>query len=130
MSASPLSIATEDNGAVARAARNRESGKRVSSHFDVKLTDEFNFRQDATMNIRHLLSRPFLNYANFSGRSARPEFWLFVLTFTAITQGSALIGYGIANLVTPPRRTSHPIISLKVTGSGITVMTMIHASLS
>ena len=53
------------------------------------------------MNIRQLLARPFLNYANFSGRSARPEFWLFVLTFTAITQGSALIGYGIANLVTP-----------------------------
>ncbi len=44
------------------------------------------------MNIRQLLSRPFLNYANFSARSARPEFWLFVLTFTAITHGSALIG--------------------------------------
>jgi len=38
-----------------KRARNRESGKRVSSHFDVKLTDEFNFRQDATMNILRVL---------------------------------------------------------------------------
>ncbi len=51
--------------------------------------------------IRHLLASLFLNYANFSGRSGRPEFWLFILTFTLVTQGSALIGYGIANLVTP-----------------------------
>lgn len=53
------------------------------------------------MNIRQLLARPFLNYANFSGRPGRPEFWLFILTFTLVTQSSALIGYGIANLVTP-----------------------------
>ena len=44
--------------------------------------------------IRHLLASPFLNYANFSGRSGRPEFWLFILTFTLVTQGSALIDMG------------------------------------
>lgn len=52
------------------------------------------------MTIRRLIAQPFLNYANFSGRSGRMEFWLFILIFTLITQGSALIASGLATLVT------------------------------
>ena len=60
------------------------------------------------MTIRRLFAQPFRNYANFSGRSGRMEFWLFILTFTVITQGSALVASGLATLVTDDRLQEKP----------------------
>ena len=62
------------------------------------------FLKARPMTIRDLIKRPFLSYAQFSGRSGRPEFWLFLLTFTVVTQGSALIGYGITSLIVSDER--------------------------
>ena len=45
-------------------------------------------------DLRSLLERPFRNYANFSGRAGRAEFWLFILTFVILTYLASLIGYG------------------------------------
>ena len=61
-----------------------------------------------SMTIRRLFAQPFRNYANFSGRSGRMEFWLFILTFTAITQGSALVASGLATLVSDDRLQEKP----------------------
>lgn len=58
------------------------------------------------MTIRHLFTRPFMNYAGFSGRSGRPEFWLFILTFVLVTQGAELIGSGVAALAIPDKHDS------------------------
>ena len=44
--------------------------------------------------LRSLLERPFRNYANFSGRTGRAEFWLFILTFVILTYPASVIGYG------------------------------------
>ena len=65
------------------------------------------------MTIRELLKRPVLSYAQFSGRSGRPEFWLFVLTFTVVTQGSALIGYGVTSLIVTDERQERPFHHLE-----------------
>ena len=46
------------------------------------------------MKLRSLIENPFRNYAVFSGRAVRAEFWLFVLTFIVITQLAWLLGFG------------------------------------
>ena len=45
-------------------------------------------------DLRSLLERPFRNYANFSERAGRAEFWLFILTFVILTNLASVIGYG------------------------------------
>ena len=45
-------------------------------------------------DLRSLLESPFRNYANFSGRAGRAEFWLFILTFVVLTNLASVIGYG------------------------------------
>ena len=71
------------------------------------------FLKARPMTIRDLLKRPFLSYAQFSGRSGRPEFWLFLLTFTVVTQGSALIGYGITSLIVSDEQQERPFHHLE-----------------
>ncbi|MEC8641267.1 MAG: DUF805 domain-containing protein [Pseudomonadota bacterium] len=46
------------------------------------------------MKLRPLFEKPFRNYAVFSGRAGRNEFWLFILTFAVITQLAWLVGFG------------------------------------
>lgn len=48
--------------------------------------------------LRAHLERPFRHYATFSGRSGRPEFWLFVLTFFVLTNIAWPIGYGVMKI--------------------------------
>jgi uncharacterized membrane protein YhaH (DUF805 family) len=50
------------------------------------------------MKLRPLLENPFRNYAVFSGRAGRAEFWLFILTFVVITQLAWLIGFGVMKI--------------------------------
>ena len=50
------------------------------------------------MNLRPTLENPFRNYALFSGRAGRAEFWLFVLTFIVITQLAWLLGFGVMKI--------------------------------
>ena len=45
-------------------------------------------------DLRSLLESPFRNYANFSGRAGRAEFWLFILAFVILTNIASIIGYG------------------------------------
>ena len=51
------------------------------------------------MKLRPLLESPFRNYAVFSGRAGRAEFWLFILTFVVVTQLAWLVGFGAMKLV-------------------------------
>jgi uncharacterized membrane protein YhaH (DUF805 family) len=50
------------------------------------------------MKLRPLLENPFRNYAVFSGRAGRAEFWLFILTFMVITQLAWLLGFGVMKI--------------------------------
>ena len=50
------------------------------------------------MKLRPLLENPFRNYAVFSGRAGRAEFWLFILTFVVITQLAWLLGFGVMKI--------------------------------
>lgn len=50
------------------------------------------------MNLRPTLENPFRNYALFSGRAGRAEFWLFVLTFIVITQLAWILGFGVMKI--------------------------------
>ena len=52
----------------------------------------------ALATLRPLLERPFRQYATFSGRSGRAEFWLFVLTFFVATSIAWPLGYGAMKL--------------------------------
>ena len=45
-------------------------------------------------DLRSLLESPFRNYANFSGRAGRAEFWLFLLSLFVATNLAWIIGYG------------------------------------
>lgn len=49
---------------------------------------------DRAMTIRHLVTRPFRHYADFSGRSGRAEYWLLILIFVVVTEVAWLIGFG------------------------------------
>jgi len=46
------------------------------------------------MTIRALIERPFRQYADFSGRSGRAEYWLLILVFILATEAAWIIGYG------------------------------------
>lgn len=50
------------------------------------------------MKLRPLIENPLRNYAVFSGRAGRAEFWLFVLTFIVITQLAWLLGFGVMKI--------------------------------
>lgn len=50
------------------------------------------------MKLRPLIENPFRNYAVFSGRAGRAEFWLFILTFIVITQLAWLLGFGVMKI--------------------------------
>ena len=50
------------------------------------------------MKLRSLIENPLRNYAVFSGRAGRAEFWLFVLTFIVITQLAWLLGFGVMKI--------------------------------
>ena len=50
------------------------------------------------MKLRPLIENPFRNYAVFSGRAGRAEFWLFILTFVVITQLAWLLGFGVMKI--------------------------------
>ena len=52
----------------------------------------------ALATLRPLLERPLRQYATFSGRSGRAEFWLFVLTFFVATSIAWPLGYGAMKL--------------------------------
>ena len=45
-------------------------------------------------DLQPLLESPFRNYANFSGRAGRAEFWLFLLSLFVATNLAWIIGYG------------------------------------
>ena len=45
-------------------------------------------------DLRSLLESPFRNYANFSGRTGRAEFGLFLLSLFVATNLAWIIGYG------------------------------------
>ena len=45
-------------------------------------------------DLRSLLESPFRNYANFSGRAGRAEFWLFLLSLFVANNLAWIIGYG------------------------------------
>ena len=92
----------------AEKARNCEMEKRFSSPKGAMTLKFDPTSRRPSMTIRRLIAQPFRNYANFSGRSGRMEFWLFILTFTAITQGSALVASGLATLVTDDRLQEKP----------------------
>lgn len=49
-------------------------------------------------NPRALLHRPFRQYATFSGRSGRAEFWLFILAFFVLTNVAWPVGYGVMKI--------------------------------
>ena len=49
-------------------------------------------------DLRILIMRPFNQYAVFSGRSGRAEFWLFVLTFVVLTKMAWIAGFGAMKL--------------------------------
>ena len=49
-------------------------------------------------SLRPILERPFRQYATFSDRSSRAEFWLFLLTFIVLTNIAWMIGFGAMKL--------------------------------
>ena len=49
-------------------------------------------------DFRQLLKRPFRQYAGFSGRSGRAEFWLFILTIFVLTNIAWIAGFGAMKL--------------------------------
>ena len=49
-------------------------------------------------SLRPILERPFRQYAIFSDRSSRTEFWLFLLTFIVLTNIAWMIGFGVMKL--------------------------------
>ena len=54
-------------------------------------------------DLQPLLESPFRNYANFSGRAGRAEFWLFLLYLFPATNLAWIIGYGGMMLVSSGR---------------------------
>ena len=50
------------------------------------------------VDLRILIMRPFNQYAVFSGRSGRAEFWLFVLTFIVFTEMAWIAGFSAMKL--------------------------------
>ena len=48
----------------------------------------------ALRDLRPLIEQPFRNFATFSGRAGRGEYWLFILSVIILTNISWLVGYG------------------------------------